>query len=332
MFVPNSFPMGSGWRAIVRDNAADARVIGDLERLAAAYGAEPTAQEAPVSASDAEILAAAYRAEPGAAGAASEPGAGPAPVPIALTHIRRNRTAYGVAAALLAVLALVDPVADVTAPAADPGFASPASQETPAETAAALPGPGGTVTTPPVFDALFPVDAATFSPSVPVEAPPPVAIPSALADLLDPLRIVESGYASATGGTPLEQAPPADGLPVTAAGPAAARFSYVRLAGTAPVLSLRLVTDDGASINEASAAVSACRITDPAWTGARGARLDEAPDYDSADCVKGAAGGDGTWTFDMSARTDRTSPNGFALVPSPDAAGPFQVVFSPTAS
>lgn len=321
--------MASGaWRTIVRDNASDARVLGDLERLAAAYGPADGPGEAPQdpAVGDAELLASAYGAD----------AAGPSePLQAAIaTHIRRNRTAYGVAAALVAVLALVDPVAKVTAPRQGDtvAFGSQApTQSAVASTASALPGPTG-IAPQPAFEALFPVDPATFAAPATFESSPPPAIPPSLVDLLDPLRIVDSGYASVTGGTPLEQPPPGDGLPVTAAGPIATRFSFVRLAGTAPVLTLRLVTDSGAGVNESGAAVSACKITDPTWTGERGVPLSEAPPYDANGCVAGAAGEGGVWNFDLSARGDRADPAGFALVPSPDAGAPFQVVFSPVAS
>ena len=318
-------------RTIVRDNASDARVLADLEQLAAVYGtvaapaAEPEITDPAVS--DVELLAEAYGTEP------VESRSVPSPAVVA-AHVRRNRTVYGVAAALLAVLTLVEPVAQVTAPgdAETAAFGTPAPPGAAAATAGELPGPGGAVATPPVFDAIFPADPATFAASPSFEASTLPPIPPSFVELLEPLRIVDSGYASTTGGTPLEQPPPGDGLPVTAVGPHAARYSFIRLAGTAPVLTLSLVTEPGSSLNEGSAAVSACRITDPGWTGKRGVPTSEAPAYDANDCVKGAADEGGMWNFDLSARTDRTDPNGFALVPSPDAGAPFQVVFNPVAS
>ena len=325
--------MPSTWRRIVRDNAADPRVAGDVELLAAAYGTSgaeaPSIAATPPATSDAEVLADAYgtgepesrRPEPRVLAAA------------AAAHVRRNHTAYGVAAALLAVLLLVEPVATVTEPApaefASSDQATSSSAPGALAAPAPLPGPVSAVSQP-AFDVLFPTDSPTFAPEPPTETSAPV-IPPALVDLLEPLRIVESGYASATGGTPLEQPPPGEGLPVTAAGPEAVRYSFIRLAGTAPVLSLRLVDESGANVNDGTAAVSACRITDPGWKAARGVARDDAPAYDAADCVKGAPAEGGVWTFDLSARSDRTDAAGFALVPAADAGAPFQVTFEPQA-
>ena len=323
------------WRRIVKNNAADPRVVGDVELLAAAYGTSATEPDEPPvadpSASDVELLASAYGTTEITSSQRPEPGVVAAAVG---AHVRRNHTVYGVAAALLAVLVLVEPVQTVTEPP-PPEFAAssgPSGAAAPAAPIAAAPLPGPvSALEQPAFDALFPTDAATFAPSPPSESFAPV-IPPALADLLEPLRIVESGYASATGGTPLEQEPPGEGLPVTAVGPQATRYSYVRLAGTAPVLSLRLVDEQGANVNVDSAAVSMCRITDPGWKPQRGVPMDQAPAYDGAECVKGAAAEGGVWTFDLSTRSDRVDAAGFALVPSADASAPFQVVFSPAAS
>lgn len=147
-----------------------------------------------------------------------------------------------------------------------------------------------------------------------------------------PLTVSEAGWATAGSATPAARAgvPPGT-LPVAAgADGSTTRRSFVRLQGAAPVLSLRVRTDPGATFNDATAAVSACAITDPGWVASEAMALDQAPPFDALRCARGSRQGDGSWRFDLAGFADRAGRAGFTLVPDPThASGPFQVAFDP---
>lgn len=144
----------------------------------------------------------------------------------------------------------------------------------------------------------------------------------------DPLSIIESGYASSTGGTPLEQAPAGGGLPVTTAGGTTAKFSFVRLAGDETTITLQEAADGNA--NNATATLRMCPITGT-WTGGPGKPMSAAPAYAKDFCASGTRSGTGAWTFDLADFTPIEGSNGFAIVPGSGTASTFQVVLKPTA-
>ncbi len=147
-----------------------------------------------------------------------------------------------------------------------------------------------------------------------------------------PLRVLEGGWATTGAGTPAARTGvPADSFPVAAgADGATSRRSFVRLTGDTTVLTLRLRTDAGANVNDASAALAACVITDPSWAPREAIALDQAPAFDAKRCAKGARQVDGSWRFDLGAFGDRAGAAGFTLVPDPArVSSPFQIVFDP---
>jgi hypothetical protein len=147
----------------------------------------------------------------------------------------------------------------------------------------------------------------------------------------DPLRIVGSGYASATAGTPLEPVsnPSATGLPVASEGTDTKR-SFLRLTGDDSVLRLKLATDPGANRFEPVAAVKACPITAASWEPARAMTFSAAPAYDCMISVAGARdAATGEWTFDLHPFLGDALARGVALVPA--SRGMFQVTFAPSA-
>jgi hypothetical protein len=316
---PTTTPTWLRWLARGRED--DPRVAHDLELLAATYGpgaAAPPDRSAAV-AHDVQLLLATYGPSGGEAAAAGRPAVG--------AHLQRYRVLYGLAAAVLAVVVLADPVArprtGLTEPFGSAGVTDDAPADPAGPTAEALPD----LSTE--FGDDFALDVVPTEPSPPpsIVSVPPSPPPSGTEV---PLRIVASGYASATGGTPLEQPPPEDGLPVGAAAGNTTKMSFVRLSGTATLLRLGLVGAPGANVNETGAAVKLCRINESGvWEAHRGIELANAPTYDPDDCVLANVAADGAWTFDLAGRDDRTSPIGFALVPGVAVSDTFQVTFSP---
>jgi hypothetical protein len=142
-----------------------------------------------------------------------------------------------------------------------------------------------------------------------------------------PIRIVQSGYSSRTGGTPLEQEPPSDGLPVSALpNGEAAKRSFVKLEGDETILKLKLV-DDPSNVGAEQAVVRACVISVDGWKAERGMAMDAEPTWGEP-CVDGARGEDGVWTFDLTVFGSPESNAGFALTPGGPA--PFNLTFSPS--
>jgi hypothetical protein len=108
-------------------------------------------------------------------------------------------------------------------------------------------------------------------------------------------------------------------------------MSYVRLAGDGTSLTLVETSDPAENVNADVAGVRLCRIEKASWKAKRGVPLDDAPAFDSDDCVSGRRGSSGTWTFDLRKRDDRSARAGFALVPDDADDVPistFQVTFS----
>jgi hypothetical protein len=313
-------------RLLARGREDDPRVAHDLDLLAAAYGPGAVARpdRTTAVAHDLRLLASTYGR--GTATTGEGTGVGRDEV---LTHLRRYRVLYGLALVVLAVVVLADPVpgpgggfagADTLAPfasGADSGVASPELVPSVESPVFGVPSEFG-----------FPESSDEVPEiSLPV-LPPPSASTSDDGDV--PLRITSSGYASVFGGTPLEQPPPEEGLPVAATAGNVTKMSFIRLSGTAPLLRLAPAEGTGANLNETSAAIKACRITET-WEPERGIGTADAPSYDAENCVL-ANVVDGVWTFDLAGQADRGGTNGFALVPGIAAADTFQVTFRPTAA
>jgi len=146
-----------------------------------------------------------------------------------------------------------------------------------------------------------------------------------------PLSITRSGYASVTGGTPLEQQPPENGLPVSAAGGQVAKFSYIALSGAETTLRLKPVAATGGNVNGDRAGIRACLITTPGWEPKRGTSLSSAPKFDATACATGVRGSDGTWSFDLLDFGNVSASNGLAIVPVADPTLEFLVTFRPVA-
>lgn len=142
------------------------------------------------------------------------------------------------------------------------------------------------------------------------------------------LAIVASGYASATGGTPLEQDPGGGGLPVAATGGNDNKRSFIRLSGGATTLILQESTTG--SIRPDAGGVKACALTSD-YVPARGQALSAAPTFDVGNCSTGVRDGSGRWTFDVSNFQPLAESKGLALTPAAGTASTFQVVFGPTA-
>jgi hypothetical protein len=144
----------------------------------------------------------------------------------------------------------------------------------------------------------------------------------------EPLTITASGYASATGGTPLEQDPGAGILPVAATGGNTNKRTFLRLAGDETTLILKEAADG--QVRSDAGGVKACAITAD-WQPARGAALSAGPAYDENSCSTGVRAADGTWTFDVSNFAPLADSKGIALTPAAGTASTFEVRFVGTA-
>jgi hypothetical protein len=304
---------------VLRDNASDPRVSSDVAKLAAAYSEDAIAA-AEVAAEharqvDLEQLVAVYGVEEQRS----------ALLPLVIRHLRRYRTPYLVAAVVLGVLLFRGPVpppleeaaeetTDVGAPAAV--SAAPLAATGPSDAFALAPsspldvtGLESPVPEPEAGDFSSPAPAAA-SPS------PPPSI----------LQIAVSGYASALGGTPVEQPPPGDGLPVESIGGSTTKYSFFRLTGGGTILRLKMLGDNGASLNDAAAGVEVCHLSSGGWKAGRGVATSDAPAYDS-DCVAGTRS-DTVWTFRF-VLDDPVGGNGWAVVPVTTGNATFRITFAP---
>ena len=338
----------------------DPRVMRDLEFLAEQYGPGDAPALPPRetdAAEDAAVVGAGDAAGAGAGVAVAAAPATPFDDPFVdrfvrvSVHVRRFLPYYLGAAMWIFVMLLIQPRADTkdefdafnAFPAETTGLA-PAAQS--AESAfpdevdsapfadiGATPSASGAFTfepAPAVADTFtsggFDAGSSEFS-TAPIDEG---AEDSPLVADSDPLTIVKSGYSSATAGTPLEQEPPGNGLPVAAAAGQVAKRSFVGLAGDETILKLKLV-DDPSNLGAEQAVVRACPIVVEEWQGARGQAMEAEPLWNEP-CVDGKRGDDGIWTFDLSTFGKPGDMPGFALTPGSDAAGAsFNLTFDPKA-
>lgn len=142
-----------------------------------------------------------------------------------------------------------------------------------------------------------------------------------------PLRTTETGWASATGGTPLgSTGVPDQSLPVGNRFGQLDKASFVRLAGSTPTLYLKEHAQ-GQRTTSGDVAVRACQITTRRWKGGPNQTFDQAPDWDATNCIPGRRSSSGVWSFDLRTFADPTDDRGFALVPAAGASIDFQVAF-----
>lgn len=213
------------------------------------------------------------------------------------------------------------------APSATPSGA-PSVAPDDAPSAPGAPGSGADVP-PPV-----PPSTTTDAP-----VPPPPVAPEPTSDGVEgtgslvtvPLSIVAGGTVSATSGVQ-DLRPDTDvteeGVSVEARAGAHAARSFVRLAGTAEVLRLRLVNDPTASFLDATADVALCKVLETGWTVEPGTAVGEGPEYDDQDCVVGGRAASGTWSWDLSGRDDITDAAGWAMVPRASGLDTWRVTFA----
>lgn len=119
---------------------------------------------------------------------------------------------------------------------------------------------------------------------------------------------------------------PADGLPVETRAGEITRISFVRLAGSEPMLRLSALRADGGALGDVPV-VAACPITASTWKTGPAQDMSAAPPYDTAACVNGTRDGQ-MFRFDLSKFPSPTGPNGFALVPVAEVGVSFELVLS----
>lgn len=142
-----------------------------------------------------------------------------------------------------------------------------------------------------------------------------------------PLRTTVTGWASATGGTPVgSTGVPDQSLPVGNRFGQTDKASFIRLSGTADTLFLK-EKPDGSRTTSGAVSVRACQITTAGWKAANNMTFDQAPEYDTTNCTVGTRGSDGVWRFSMAAVADPADDRGLALVPGAGASIDFQVAF-----
>ncbi|MEA3078317.1 MAG: hypothetical protein QOF60_3225 [Actinomycetota bacterium] len=269
------------------------------------------------------------------------------------THVRRYAPFYAGAAMWFLAMVLIQPVGGgggagpETASSADFASAnSTVSSSSVTETVSAVPAAavdgfglsGSFVVSSYASPSPSPSSPAASSPSAATEPAPP-GLPDPVDSLnmgddvvpVVALSILESGYASAAGGTPAEQSPPGNGLPVAAVGGNDAKRSFVRLSGTETTLRLKAIAGSMDQVTTYQAAVKACVITTADWVPRRGQKLDAGPAYDLSQCATGVAGAGGVWTFDLGYFGSVSAGNGFALVPGAGTVPSFEITFEPRA-
>jgi hypothetical protein len=260
-----------------------------------------------------------------------------------LADPRTRRYAPVAAVALAALLAVVVPekTNELVSGTIDAGLAAPTTATTavPPTSTTLAPAPASAATTRPPSLSAAPrpaISRATpaVSPATPVVTAPPAGVTPAGAATTGPLHVVRHTWAqSATRrGTPLETGPMGQ-LPVAAFAGGMERASYVELEGGEAELRLAVYTGDdaGDSLPE-TASVAACPIISAAWEPEDGQSFASAPAHDAARCVLGTRAADGaSWSWDLSAFTDRGTSVGFALVPAPGGAGTWHITFAPDA-
>ncbi|MEY2424483.1 MAG: hypothetical protein QOI61_55 [Actinomycetota bacterium] len=228
---------------------------------------------------------------------------------------------------LVVVLAIILLRSPVPLPAAggdsDATHAIPTADRT--QVVETAPGPPLEITPTESFDFALPgLDSFEPVSETPSAEPPPVVAPPAT------LRFTQTGYASALAGTPVDEQPPANGLPVESLAGRVTKYSYARLSGGGTVLRLRALTDEGASMTADNARVQLCQITTPGWAPKRATPTSDAPAFSDA-CLEGRHGNDGVWAFTFSSVNNPLEPNGWAIVPITSGNATFRVTFAPTA-
>jgi hypothetical protein len=139
------------------------------------------------------------------------------------------------------------------------------------------------------------------------------------------LTITKSGYASATGGTPLEQQPANGALPVAATGGQDSKRSFISLSGEGTQLKLKQSADG--NIQPETAVIKICKLTSADWKAERGQALNSSPAFDPA-CSTGSVL-DGVWTFELSSFSEADREQGLTITPGAGTALTFQVNFDP---
>jgi len=121
------------------------------------------------------------------------------------------------------------PISGPTAAAA-PDSTAPATASDAAQPAPLAPASGGSNSVQSASSTGLSSRSETGGSSVGVTPQPPTRVRQAAS-----LVIVESGYSSATGGTPLEQDPGNGALPIESAAGQHLKRSFIRLSGTAQI-------------------------------------------------------------------------------------------------
>jgi hypothetical protein len=139
------------------------------------------------------------------------------------------------------------------------------------------------------------------------------------------LTITKSGYSSVTGGTPLEQPPANNALPVASTAGKDSKRSYFSLTGEGTLLMLKQ-TPDG-NVQPETAVIKICKVTVD-WKAERGSKLDpNVQEYDPS-CSTGSVL-DGVWSFDLSGFSEADRESGLTITPGAGTALTFQVNFDP---
>lgn len=217
----------------------------------------------------------------------------------------------------------------------------------PTTTAAPASSPPTTAVTPDLADETV---VQTTPPPPPPTSPPTTSAPSASSPPTtaafgaptgevgsqdaepEPLRITESGWATAGAGAPLSGTPaddvPEDTLPVGTRVGQHDKISFIRLSGDDATLVLAEDASGRRGTSFETSPVEVCQITDAGWKPGEAQSMDQAPEYDADNCVAAQQQADGTWSISLFLFDDPTDQRGFALVPSADAPLDFQVTFA----
>lgn len=249
------------------------------------------------------------------------------------------------------LLVLVVPGAGGDSPASPAEFSSSPANVTattgaPTTTAAPASSPPATAVTPDLADET----GVQSSPPPPPTSPPTTSAPSTASPPTtaafsastgdigsedaepEPLRITESGWATAGPGAPLAGTPaddvPEDTLPVGTRVGQHDKISFIRLSGDDATLVLAEDASGRRGTSFETSPVEVCQITDAGWEPGEAQSMDQAPEYDADNCVAAQQQADGTWSISLFLFDDPTDQRGFALVPSADAPLDFQVTFA----
>ena len=339
-------------RGLLRTND-DPKVLADLERLA---GREPALAAAGAAGATAAAAAAADEADDAVAGPLDDPFVRRF-VQVSV-HLKRYAPFYAGAAVWLLAMLLIQPVGRGDAPSdlAGPAFAGTAAANVaPVSADTAVADLNADAIGAPVFETVTGAAAfsegdsafgdfsesefsagSTDSGSDTSGSTSPTFEDSDSTITFDDsefgsdeeedgLTIVRSGYASRTGGTPLEQDPPGGALPVAVTLGNDSKRSFLELSGKGTVLRLK-ESPDGA-IQPEAAVIKACLATSE-WKADRGQAFDAGPTFDPA-CSTGARF-DGVWSFDLSTFPAEELEKGLVLTGGPGTGHTFEVRLEPT--